>query len=230
MKNVCVSKALALVAACSLPIAMVSAVQVRDKVGGDGLFIIGTKSSPVMTFSAGTLESTQMGAFQFEADYGLGFIDLETFCSDPFKTIGFAINPTDNVGKAYSLVDLGTGGYSAPKAVLIKRLWANAYADAKTSTAKAAAFQCLIWEIKLDASIDFAGGNVMIANSGFSGSVRSQAQTWATSLTNGDWTTSTNLYVLTAPDSQDVFTPVPEPGTFAVVGVGIAALLRRRRK
>ncbi len=169
------------------------------------------------------------------------FFSLLTYCIDPVRTL--SVGPANGNGSSFELLSMlsyfsiYTPAVADPTATTnnIQKLWANAYADSKTTDTKAAAFQFLLWEYIADyASFNLDTGVVKVTNA----AVKAQANAWNSAMTS--WTSTANLSVISGYDTKQSFIyepggtgtneTVPEPGTYAMIGAGLICLGYFRRK
>jgi hypothetical protein len=144
-----------------------------------------------------------------------------SFCLSP----DVLLMPFDN---PYTVHSLSASPYSA-KADLIAEFWGR-YRGSVTNDVNAAAFQVGLWDLVFDSGKNLSAGSFRLATSG---DVFDTAQTWLSSL-DGKGPRASGLIVLVdkagGPDRQDLITQIPEPGTLALIGFGLAGLgLARRR-
>ncbi|RMF81455.1 MAG: PEP-CTERM sorting domain-containing protein [Planctomycetota bacterium] len=235
-------------------------VQVRDAVGGEsnngpepGYFKEDTArgGDPRGTYSNGPTEQLFSGMFDFEMRMDGGgdgpppqqeWQELLTYCAEPFQGVGFDINPPDDVGLPYEIVPLaGTNGITPDEAVFLEILWANAFPltipnpgdDVTEASARASAFQILVWEVNQDDSIDLTtndGVNQFRLTLGdsFTNRVYDIAQEWIDLIQTEQWTERTTLYALVSDYSQDLLTTVPEPASALSLLAGLLLVGRRR--
>jgi hypothetical protein len=146
-----------------------------------------------------------------------------SFCLSP----DVWLMPFDNPYTVHSL-SASSSPYRA-KAGLIAEFWGR-YRGSVTNDVTAAAFQVGLWELAFDSGKNLSAGSFRLATSG---DVFDTAQTWLSSL-DGKGPRASGLIVLVdkagGPDRQDLITQIPEPGTLALIGFGLAGLgLARRR-
>jgi hypothetical protein len=144
-----------------------------------------------------------------------------SFCLSP----DVWLMPFDN---PYTVHSLSASPYSA-KADLIAEFWGR-YRGSITNDVTAAAFQVGLWELAFDSGADLNAGSFRLATSE---DVLNTAQYWLSSL-DGTGPRASGLIVLVDKaggyDRQDLITQIPEPGTLALIGFGLAGLgLARRR-
>lgn len=146
-----------------------------------------------------------------------------SFCLEPDVYLTPFSNP-------YSVQTVGGAGYDN---AAISELWGR-YRSTVDTDLEAAAFQVALWELAYGSSDrNVATGSFMLTSP--SGSVGTLAQSWLNSL-NGLGPMASGLVVLvndpSKADRQDLITQVPEPGTLALLGlglIGIGVTGRRRR-
>ncbi len=172
-----------------------------------------------------TSGSTGAGGFSTQLNSGPTFA---SFCIDLYQHLGFNTAYTD-----YTAVAANSFGFLNPNAAAdLGRLFTAYGAVSTTSSTKSAAFQTAIWEIVDETA---AGPySLTSGNAKFTGNAAAlaQASQWLAAL--GTMNT-VNLTVLHSDIHQDVIfatTPVPEPGTYALMAAGLAAMgfVARRRK
>jgi hypothetical protein len=148
---------------------------------------------------------------------------------------------TSSKTKTYGITDVDSY-FSDEKAALISELWGRYYdsawltSDRYTEDQKnaAEAFQVCIWEIIYE---DY-GNNLDVSSDDTAGYYGFRAKNVVTSLANSmlsslDGTgTMAELTILTNGCSQDFVTasPVPEPATIAMLGLGMLVVTRTKRK
>ncbi|MDJ0633337.1 MAG: SdrD B-like domain-containing protein, partial [Xenococcaceae cyanobacterium MO_188.B29] len=95
---------------------------------------------------------------------------------------------------------------------IISTVWANVENTIVTNANDAAALQLLIWELQNDQTFDLTSGNFILDATGSSNSTVNAntsaaittVNSWYTNATNGTWTGSVPLALLTVEDQQDI--------------------------
>ena len=209
-------------------------VQVRDSAAWPGYYVTGTHTNSLRaTTTGGGYHRYHTGTFEFEADYGDGWIPTNTYCAEPTQYIKFGTQPDDTVGLTYHVTALDEyAPVTNSEADFLGILWANAFNDSTTSAKKAAAFQAIVWETTVDNDFNFAGGDFTLKQAdGFTADVMDIADAWMTNIFDQTWTESVMLTALTHPRSQDFLTTeIPEPSSMVLTAAGVLMLLSHRRK
>jgi hypothetical protein len=173
------------------------------------------------------------GARRVSASAGVFVLDQRPTAGGPWdEFLSFCLEPDVYLtpfSNPYRVSTVAGAGYSQP---LIGELWGR-YRGLVSNDVNAAAFQVSLWELAYGATDRNLLTGAFQLTSG--GAVYSTAQGWLTSL-DGTGPQAGGLVVLVnnqqLTDRQDLITQVPEPGTLALLALGLAGLAwtqQRRR-
>lgn len=133
----------------------------------------------------------------------------------------------------YSVTD-GLGAFAAsPQGAQIDRLFSNYYEVSQASKLNSAAMQLALWELTHEDTGSYSLYNGDFQSGYFSGA-KALANSWLSSLDENSLSGVYNFHSLTAGNSQDLLTvtkvDVSEPGSLLLLGAGLLALVRVRRR
>jgi hypothetical protein len=185
--------------------------------------------SPVTIYVNGSATSVYAGLFVLDyreaGNPNSAWEQFLSFCLSP----DVYLQPFDNPYTAYNL----SSSPYASRADAISEFWAR-FRNSVNSDLTAAAFQVGLWEIAFEGGRNASAGSFSVS----SGDVRNLANVWLQQVSlDGSGPRASGLIVLVdrpgGPDRQDLLTQsVPEPGTLALLSLGLAGLAvasRRRR-
>ncbi len=135
-----------------------------------------------------------------------------------------------------------SGGISGPvvfdstRTANLQKLWGNFF-SAVVDPNKSAAFQLATWEIAFDNDLSLVRQNgskmwvdgIENGSNQFQSGITDVAEGWLTEIRMGRANTQVQLALLTGDGIQDEVTPVPEPGVFGAISLGMLLLARRKR-
>ena len=184
--------------------------------------------------------TTTVGLFHWQRTGGdypqFTVFDFYAFCIEPREFV----SPGSTYQYEWNILENGTtniGGMGAPLANQLRELYGRYYPafTGALNSDTAGALQIATWEIVRETSgtLDVLNGTTRFRN-GANPAALTLAQTYLSGLT-GSGPSLDNIFALTAVDVQDIVvqdSPVPEPGTGALVGIGLLLLpcLLRRLK
>ncbi|MFZ2162554.1 MAG: PEP-CTERM sorting domain-containing protein [Sideroxyarcus sp.] len=184
---------------------------------------------------AATVASELVGAGGFRTvNETTGGAAFQSFCVDIFHNFNFPVSSVDTLMPATII--------STQAATDLGRLFTNRGAEVdvasgSSNAANEAAFQLAVWEIVNERT---EGYNLASGDFQAAGADVSLAQTWLSELTNTPsvsqyiakiWDVQSGQVGKSGPQDVVVFTPVPEPQTYAMmlVGLGLLGFSARRK-
>ena len=165
------------------------------------------------------------GGFTTHLNGGPSFV---SFCNDLYQTLSFGGGIS-----GYTAIDSGVFAFQNPTASVDLNKLFTAFGGVSTANStNSAAFQVAVWEIVYETSGSY---NLTSGNASFSGDAAAIATAagWLGALGSVD---AVDVTVFHSDANQDVVSssPIPEPGTYAMMAAGLAAMgfvsLRRRNQ
>lgn len=211
-------------AACVTGTALADSVNVTfDGIGGNLGQTVGFTLSGGLHFADG---STNRTGYAGQLSHTVDGVSYKTYCTELTQWAG------NGVFEKIALPDAPQpgSGMGQTKADAIYRLYnATNLADDIDTSAKAAAFQAVIWEVIYDfdgseSDISLASGK--LAMTGVDATLFSLYSSYATGTGNKD----PHIIVISNNDRQDQILSVPLPGAAAMAGLGMLGLVSRRRR
>ena len=195
-----------------------SILAVASVANAQSLKFTGTQLNPVDTGTIdvnGHSETVAMGALTF----GTGSGSIVTYCADALSFLNNSNNPY-TVGN----VNLTNGTGLA----LAGKILASNFTSATTKDQQAG-LQLAIWDAIYDngSSFNASSGNFKVS-SGVNAATLGFASTYFTNGANSSSNAAVELFHAKGEGGQDQLHVVPEPASFAVLGLGIFGLIRRR--
>lgn len=163
--------------------------------------------------------------------------NFKAYCVEIGETLAQGVRTHPNVFPLLGS-STNTGGSSGPilfdatRTSNLKKLWGTFFGLIGNNAQLSAAFQLAQWELTFDddLSLDkFTTSRMWVKAADFQPGITNVAKNWLAQIKDGTATQEKELLLLSGPGIQDQITPVPEPASIAGIGLGVLALLRRRK-
>ena len=207
--------------------AVATPIFVRDAGALNNLFDGGAGSWNITVYVNGTNHNVRAGQFSLEYSFDqTNWTSFLTYCLEADELIGISGNNVVSGNLVHLQDSLYVSDANALTAI-ISKYWDNVNQDFK-----AAGFQVALWEITGDSTVDLSKGQFRYTQNG---NVRGQANSFLSGWSG--FTPRDDIWIIQRDGFQDLIllgytpaTPVMEPSTLGLLGMGVAGLLAVRRR